>query len=139
LSVVLTSPVVSPDKKRRVVETLFAGKVGARVQRFVGFLFDKNREDVLLAIAEAYHTLRDTEEGVAEALVRVPEALDAAGEARLKESLEARTGQKLRLRVTVDPALIGGLVVRIGDTVYDGSIRHRLDALRTRMHTGAMN
>ncbi len=71
--------------------------------------------------------------------MRVPAALDAAGEARLQEQLEARTGQKLRLDVTVDPSLIGGIVVRIGDTVYDGSLRYRLDALRTQLHTGAMN
>lgn len=139
LQVMLGSPVVAPDKKRRVVEALFAGKIGTRVQRFVGFLFEKDRADLIGGIAEAYRALRDAEEGVAEALVRVPEPLDEAGEARLKESLEARTGQKLRLRVTVDPSLIGGLVVRIGDTVYDGSLRHRLDALRTRMHEGVMN
>ena len=76
---------------------------------------------------------------MAEAQVRVPAALEAAEEDRLREALEARTGKKLRLRITVDPSLIGGLVVRIGDTVYDGSVRYRLDALRTRMHEGAMN
>jgi F-type H+-transporting ATPase subunit delta len=139
LQLVLGSPVVAPDKKRRVVEALFAGKIGTHVQRFVGFLFDKGREDLLGGVAEAYRTLRDAEQGVAEAQVRVPAALDAAEEARLKDALEARTGMKLRLRVTVDPALIGGLVVRIGDTVYDGSVRYRLEALRDRLHEGTLN
>ncbi|HYE56982.1 MAG TPA: ATP synthase F1 subunit delta [Rhodothermales bacterium] len=139
LQLMLGSPIVTPDKKRRVVEALFAGQIGTRVQRFIGFLFEKGREDLLGSIAEAYRAQRDAEEGVAEAQVRVPAALEAAEEDRLREALEARTGKKLRLRITVDPSLIGGLVVRIGDTVYDGSVRYRLDALRTRMHEGAMN
>ena len=139
LRLLLDSPVVARDTKHRVVEALFAGKIGSRVQRFVAFLFEKDREGLLAPVAEAYAALRDAEEGVAEALVRVPAALDPAEADRLREALEARTGQRLRLRVTVDPALLGGLVVRIGDTVYDGSVRYRLDALRDRMRDGVMN
>lgn len=139
LRLLLESPVVPRETKHRVVEALFAGRIGSRVQRFVAFLFEKDREALLAPVAEAYAAHRDADEGVAEALVRVPAPLDAAEEARLRAALEARTGRTLRLRVTTDPDLLGGLVVRIGDTVYDGSVRYRLDALRERMREGVMN
>lgn len=137
LRLMLASPVVSRDKKRRVVDALFGGHIGAAANRFVGFLFDKEREDLLGEVADAYADLRNVQQGIEVAQVRVPAALSKTETDRLRAALEAQIGKTLRLDVTADPAMIGGIVVRIGDTVYDGSVRFRLDALRDRLLEGA--
>lgn len=139
LHLMLESPVVPRDKKRRVVEALFAGRVGTTAQQAIGLLFDKEREALLADVAEAYGDLVDERNGVETATVRVPAPLGEAEESRLKAALEAQTGKTLRLRLEVDPAMIGGIIVRIGDTVYDGSVRFRLDALRERWMEGALS
>lgn len=132
LGVALASPVVSREKKRRVLAALFPD-LSATTTRFLDLLFDKEREGLVADVAEAYVALRDAQNGLVEARVRVPEPLSAADEDALRTSLEARTGMQVRLDVTVDPSLIGGIVVRIGDTVYDGSVRQQLARLRERL------
>ena len=128
----LASPVVSREKKRRVLAALFPD-LNATTARFLDLLFDKEREALVADVAEAYVALRDAQNGFVEALVRVPDTLSEADTDALRTSLEARTGQKVRLRVAVDPSLIGGIVVRIGDTVYDGSVRQQLARMRERL------
>lgn len=139
LQLLMASPVVPADKKRRVAEALFGGKVSTGAQQLLSFLFEKGREGELARIIEAYQTLRDAQTGVVEARVRVPRALGADEQAAVKRQLEARTGKTVRLSVTVDPSLLGGIVVRLGDTVYDGSVRHQLETLRERLDTPAIS
>ena len=55
----------------------------------------------------------------------------------LRQALEARTGKKVRLRITVESDLLGGVVVRIGDRVYDGSVQHQLESLREQLEERA--
>ncbi len=135
LAAALASPVVSRAAKRRVVEAVFP-KLSATTARFVDLLFDKEREGIVPGVAEAYGNLRDERNGIVEADVRVPSEMSADDEAALTKALEARTGKRVRLRTTVDADMIGGVVVRIGDTVYDGSVRQQLARLRERLLTG---
>ena len=136
LGVPLASPVVSRETKRRVVDAVFPG-LSATTARFVDLLFDKERVGLVPGVAEAYGNLRDEQTGIDEADVRVPSEMSAADAAALTSALETRTGKRVRLRPTVDAGLIGGIVVRIGDTVYDGSVRQQLARLRERLLTGA--
>lgn len=138
LRLMLGSPIVPRDKKRRVVEGVFGSALGPRALAFLGFLFDKEREAMIGEVADAFAALVDEQNGVETAAVRVPAPLGAQEEARLKAALEAQTGKTLRLDVTADAGMIGGIVVRIGDTVYDGSLRFRLDALRDRLMDGVL-
>jgi F-type H+-transporting ATPase subunit delta len=80
--------------------------------------------------------LRDRQLGVVEARARVARPLDAAGEQKLTAALEGLTGKRVRLQVQQDAALLGGVVVRVGDTVYDGSVRHQLESLREQLGDG---
>ena len=127
------SPVVSREKKEAIVERLFAGKVSALVVRFMRLLIEKQREELLPTVIRAYTDLRDERQGVVEARVKTAMPLGEAEAAALRAALEARTGKQVRLRAEVDPALLGGVVVRIGDQVIDGSARHQLDQLRERL------
>lgn len=127
------SPVVSGQKKKAVVRSLFEERLGALAYRFVQLLVEKEREDVLAEILQAYRVLLDEQQGVIEVRARAARPLDADNRARLAKAVEDLTGQKARLEVEHDPTLLGGVVLRLGDTVYDGSVRHQLSSLRERL------
>lgn len=131
------SPLISREKKEAVVRELFEGRVDALTLRFLTLLVEKHREDLLPSIASAYISMRNEQLNVAEARVRTAEPLGAAEEKKLATALGAMTGKTVRLEVEEDKSLIGGLVIRIGDTVYDGSVQHQLERLREQMGVGS--
>ena len=131
-----SSPVIPREKKASVVTALFESRLQPLTLRFMGLLVEKRREDLFPAVVDAYRGLRDDELGIVEAHVRSALAMDATEEAALKQTLERMTGKQVRLAVTTDAELLGGLVVRIADTVYDGSVRNKLVNLRERLEHG---
>ena len=137
LQLLFQSPVVSRDKKERVLKALFADRVSPLTMRFLDLLVSKQREALIPAVVEAVRGLRDMASGTVEAHVRTAKPLSDAETATLRASLEARTGAPVRLSVSVRPELIGGLVVRVGDVVYDRSVRHQLDVLREQLGRSA--
>lgn len=134
LARVFTSPVLSADQKERVVSALLDDHVSPLMMRFLKLLIEKKRAALITNILAAYRTLRDQQEGIVAVDVRTSHDLDDDEYAALIEALEALTNASVRLNVTTDESLIGGLVVQIGDRVYDGSVYHKLEALRSRFH-----
>ncbi|MBO6574092.1 MAG: ATP synthase F1 subunit delta [Rhodothermales bacterium] len=132
------SPVISRDKKKSVVDGLFKDRVGALSLRLLHMLVDKRREGQVADVLAAYRGLRDEELGIVQVSVRSARALDEADRSAVAASLEKRLNKRVRLEVSVDPSLIGGIVVQVGDTVYDGSVSNRLASLRERMMEGAL-
>ena len=131
------SPVVSRDKKENVLTSLFAERVSPLTMRFLHLLVSKQREALIPDVVEAVRRLRDTTSGTVEAHVRTAKPLSESETADLKRSLETRSGQTVRMTVAVQPDLIGGLVVRVGDVVYDRSVRHQLETLREQLNERA--
>ena len=130
------SPVISREKKEAVVQQLFAERVQPVTLHFLKLLIEKKREMLFPTVVRTYASLRDEQLGIIEAHARTAQPLDDAERDELAGQIEAMTGQQVRLDVTVDPDLLGGLIVRVGDTVYDGSVRHKLEQLRERMEVG---
>ena len=130
LRLALTSPVVSSEKKGAVLQSLFGDKLSDLSLRFLTLLVEKQRDDQIPAILDAYRALRDERTGTVEATVRTAKPMSADERDRLQAALEARADATVRMRVEIDAALIGGLVVRLGDTVYDRSVLHQLQTLR---------
>jgi F-type H+-transporting ATPase subunit delta len=97
----------------------------------VGILAENERLDVLPQIQEIYEQLKSADEGVEDAVVTSAYPLDDAQLKNLMSQLEAHFGSKLQPRVEVDPALIGGIKVAVGDQVLDASVRGKLDAMAT--------
>jgi F-type H+-transporting ATPase subunit delta len=137
LTALFESPIVPREKKEAVVTKLFEGRVGELTLRFVRLLLEKEREDLLPVVVRAYGALRDQRLGIVEAHVRTARPLGAGEAQALERTLAERTGKQVRLRTEVDPALVGGLVVRIGDRVYDRSVRHQLGLLREQLRRRA--
>ena len=134
------SPILSREKKEAVVRQLFAPpRVQPLTLDFLNLLIEKGREDLFPDVVAAYRELRDEQRGIVEARVRTAFALGADELRQLEAALARMTGKQVRLQVQHDPSLIGGLVVRVGDTVYDGSVRHQLANLREQLETGRIS
>jgi len=107
------------------------------VERFYAYLVDQRRFVDFPAIRAAYEQLAAEAAGRMRARVVVAGELSQAQRERLREALRGRTGRDVELEVEVDPALIGGAVARVGDLVYDGSIRTQLAQLHASLTTGS--
>jgi F-type H+-transporting ATPase subunit delta len=129
------NPVVSDTKKSNVIEALFGDRTHELTVRFLKLLVKKDREEMVSAIADQYQALRDEQLGIVEATVKAAYDLSDDDREHLKTALKKTTGKDVRLNVERDESLIGGVVVRIGDRVFDGSVRNKLETLRERFRT----
>jgi F-type H+-transporting ATPase subunit delta len=129
----LETPRVGPAAKRQALRTALAGRAPEMFVRFVEIVVDKRRQALLPQIADAYSDLVDRQMG----RTRVQVTLAAEGDPALRQEIARALEQKLGMAVvptfSVDPSLIGGVVVRVGDQVMDGSLRRQSRELRRRM------
>ena len=132
----LEAPQIDAESKKAVLRKAYQDRAPRLFVRFLEKLVDNRRQMLLPAIATEYHTLLDQALGRVHAMVTVARPLDAAGTAALAQQLGRALGTEVVPTVVVNPAILGGLVVRVGDTVMDGSVRRRLATLRGRMLGG---
>lgn len=126
---VIGDPNRSAAQVAGMVIAVLAGKLGGDAENLVRVLAENGRLDVVSEIRAQYEALKNEREGVVEAEVFTAFELDAAQVADLVSRLEQKTGRKVKARVSVDTALIGGVKIIIGDKVIDGSARAQLGAL----------
>lgn len=126
----LSSPRVPLEAKEQMLEQAFGGKMTVELLRFLKVVARRGRFDCLRAIAKAAREQFNEMRGRVAVQVRAAEPLDQAAYDQVSSQLQASLGKEVDLQVDVDPDLIGGLVFRIGDTVYDGSVANRLARLR---------
>jgi F-type H+-transporting ATPase subunit delta len=131
---VLSSPAVSNQEKRGVAEKV-AARLGASkiVRNFLFVVIDHQRTQLLPEIFESFQNVLRDRQGVTEAEVFSAVALNDAQKKEMTQTLERVTGKKVEAKFSLDPLLLGGALVRVGDTIYDGSLRNRLDGLRERL------
>ena len=134
LRTALASPSVPPARKRAVVGAIGAKLGVSRVARnFLLVLTDHRRIGMLTEVLEAFDLLSDERLGFIRAEISSAGALDQRQRDAVSHEFERLTGKKVRMRFAVDGGLLGGLVARIGSTVYDGSVRGQLQALGKRL------
>jgi F-type H+-transporting ATPase subunit delta len=137
LHAVLVSPAVPSSRKRAVVDKLAGPLELSRLTRnFLWVLIDHRRIDLLHGIVERFEVVIDERMGYARAEVTSAAELKEEQRGSLTEQLERLTGKRIRSRFAVDPSLIGGVMARVGSTVYDGSVRGQLQALERRLSAG---
>jgi len=125
------NPTVSRKRKAEVVEKLIeAGKPHPLVANFLRVLAARNRLSYLEDIARVFDELVDERLGRVKAEVVSPAPLQADQAERIREALARATGKQVELSTRVDPAILGGLVAKVGSKVFDGSLRTQLGALR---------
>lgn len=130
LQATLASPRVPLDAKEKMLDSAFAGRMAPTLLTFLKVVCRRGRFDclraILLATRQQYNELR----GRVEVQLTSADALSAADLEATTNQLRAALGRDVDLQVKIAPELIGGLVIRVGDTVYDGSLANRLKQLR---------
>lgn len=129
----LESPSIDPEAKKRALRAAFEGRVPEMLLRFLLVVVDKRRQALLREIALAFRDLVDERTGRVRARVVLAREPGEATRARIRETLGARLRREVIPEFTVDPSLLGGVVVRVGDEVYDGSVRRRVAQMRRRL------
>jgi F-type H+-transporting ATPase subunit delta len=135
---VLSNPAVPIDQRSVAVAALLEHTGGRPVQNLVQLLLRRGRIEQLPRVAAEFRRLDDRRQGVTNATATSAEALQPDEIEALTTRLEQSTGGRIALDVQVDPSLLGGLVVRIGDRLIDGSVRGRLERLRNQLTSGAL-
>ena len=130
LRTTLRDPLIPFERKQAVVDDLLGGRASRVTISLVNLLIGAGRIGEFGAIAERMATLAAESEEYTIAEVRTAVELDGPTLARLTEKLAAVTGRRIKPRVVVDPTLLGGVVAKVGDTVFDGSVRSRFQDLR---------
>jgi F-type H+-transporting ATPase subunit delta len=131
LRVALENPVFSLEKRKLIMDELSRRlALSKMVRNFIMLLLDKGRISSLPDIARAHRALVDEHAGRVRATVTSARPLDPMLETRLKTALERASGKTVIFEKREDPAIMGGLVTQLGDTVYDGSVRTQLQQLR---------
>ncbi|MDO8930795.1 MAG: F0F1 ATP synthase subunit delta [Rhodocyclaceae bacterium] len=131
----LANPGLTAGQKADLVKSLLGGGVDGDLASFIQVLAGNDRLSVLPEIAAFFETLKAVEEGVKDAVIYSAFPLDDAQRNSLLPTLEAHFKAKLRPEVQLDPELIGGIKVVVGDQVLDTSVRASLDAMATALRT----
>lgn len=131
---ILLSPAVPHDQKTRTLARLgdMVGMHG-HVKNFLFVVTRHRRLGLMGEIRDRYQALLDEAEGLVRAGVAAAQPLSPDQTAALESTLARITGRQVRCGYTVDQSLVGGVTVRIGSTMYDGSVRGQLDGLRRRL------
>jgi len=137
LPAVFADPAVSHEQKKNIMGELVASCACSElVGNFLLLLVDKNRVAFLGQIAQTYETLADEHSGILRPNITTAFGLDDAQLASIRETLEKKSAKKIIPRVTVDSSLLGGVVIQIGDTVYDSSVKTQLSRIQDQLQKG---
>lgn len=129
----LTNPQIQPQDKKDVLLKLLKSEVSPLMMNFLLLLVDKRRMGLLEAVNDCYQELSNKAQGIVIADVTTAYDLKSELRERLGSRLESVTGRKVMLRIHNDRSIIGGIVVKIGDTRIDGSVTGRLQALKAEL------
>jgi F-type H+-transporting ATPase subunit delta len=134
ISAFLGSPQVRMPDKRKLLESAFADRTVRSVAVFADLLLRKKRLTLLAHVTHEYEALVEQLQGIRRAHVVSAVQLDEADRTRLHTTLERYTKSKVRLTSEVDPSVLGGALVRIGDRVVDRTVRTLLDSIALQLH-----
>ena len=136
IAVALDSPRVAKATKAALLERALADLAGPEFVRFLQAVVRRGRQGLLREIAQEYQALVDLKLDRVHAGVVLVEEPDARLEKQIVERLAAAFGKEVRAHFRAERGIIGGVVVRVGDRVYDGSLKRKLAVLRRKMMTG---
>lgn len=134
LRVLFSTPAVSTSKKKAILSELAAHLgLAPLTKNFLNVVIQHERMNWLPDITEAFTVLLDEHLGVVVAEVTTARPLPEEERQGLMAALESKTGKQVRMKLSLDPTLMGGVMARIGSTIYDGSVRGQLERLRTNL------
>jgi F-type H+-transporting ATPase subunit delta len=135
LKTFLESPKLAAARKIEILKAALGERVPPLFLRFLETVIMKRRQMVIPEIAQEYRALIDESEDRVHANVTVAREPSEPEQDALKRQLSRLFGKRVMPHISINPAILGGVIVKVGDTVMDGSVRRRLASLRTRMLT----
>ncbi len=136
IAIVLESPRVSKAAKSQILEKALKGEAPQEFVRFLQAVIRRGRQGLLGEIAQEYQVLLDVKLNRVHAGVTLSDEADGRTQQSVVERLTKALGREVRAYFRTDPKILGGVVVRVGDRIFDGSVRRRLTVLQRRMLTG---
>ncbi len=137
LTTVFSNPAITHASKEKVLENLIAStKPSKTTANFLRILLRNGRLAEIGAINDKFETVLEERRGVVAAEIISARELPQTDRAAFQTNLEKMTGKKVHINYTVDKEIIGGVVTRIGSTVYDGSVKTKLENLREQLING---
>jgi F-type H+-transporting ATPase subunit delta len=134
----LANPSIALETRVETARDTFGPLVGPQMLNLLGLMLRRGRIEELPRVAAEFQRLDNERQGITRATATSASALSADDVRALTARLEEMTGGRVELDVKVDPSLLGGLVVRVGDRLIDGSVRSRLERLRNQLVSGAL-
>jgi len=126
----LETPRIADADKKAVLRTAFGDALPKNLLNFLLITIDKRRQRLLREISLQYHALVDEDLGREHVEVTVARSVDDDTQEMIVKRLSAMLGKEAIPHVRVDPGILGGIIVRTGDTIYDGSVKRRLEGMR---------
>ena len=136
LQAALSSPVVKPEEKRNVLKEVFKDAHATTLGTF-DLLLENKRIPILKSVAQKYTELYNEMNNIRIATVTTAVPLDASMEEKILNKIKELTGESAVIESKVDPEIIGGFILRIGDLQYNASVSHNLDKLKREMKSNA--
>lgn len=131
----LHHPQIDKKVKQREFKTIFEGSLSEMMLSFMIILIERGREETLELIIENYTRYANRDRGLADATVTSINPLSEQESTNLENSFSKITNKKIRIQNIVDPSILGGVVVKIGDLLYDGSVKGKLNRFKRRVLT----
>lgn len=135
---ILANPATPTERRAAVLTDLLGDRASGPVHNLVQLLLRRGRIEQVSRVAAQFRRLDDERRGITHATATSATPLSPDEVRALTTRLEETTGGRIALVVEVDPSLLGGLVVRVGDRLIDGSVRGRLERLRAQLISGAL-
>ena len=133
----VSSPIFTLEVKKKILEAVLKkGGFSSMVRNFLNLLLDKNRIKSLGSINESYSRFTDEASNISRAEIITARPLKKDTLNRLVKTFEVLISKSIRAEVVEDPEIIGGIIVKIGDTFWDGSIRAQIEGLRESLRRG---
>jgi F-type H+-transporting ATPase subunit delta len=136
LAAAFASPRIDGAEKDRVIDRIFGDEFHPILVKFMKVMAGRGRLGFVVAVREAADELHDEMLGRVVASVQTAVPLDDALRSQIADQLGSLINKQVRLRESVDPDLIGGMVIRVGDRVFDSSVANRLDKMARRTRDG---
>ncbi len=131
---ILNHPYVDNAAKKTLISDILKGSISDLLENFLHLLVDKKRINFFSHIVRAYILRANEARGIADATVVTPKALSADQQEHIRKTFEGVVGKKIRIATEIDPQIVGGFIVRIGDRVYDSSIKTQLNRFKATLH-----
>ncbi len=129
----LMTPSIGIKEKKVILDNVFGKKINGYLKSLLAILLDKNRFDFVWDIYQDFRKTYFDDKNMVEALVLTVHPIDDQLQAELKEKLEKRFDKKVKLKNQIDPSILGGVLVYVGEQVIDGSVRKQLSEIKANM------